>query len=103
MIGVIGQQGLRQLKHRLHSPIGDPVEHQPALPARRDEAAPAQAGEMIGHLRLRQPEPLHERADRQLALALQELEDPQPARIPETAEVLCYQIRLQRRRGEPER
>src|SRR5262249_56380116 len=103
VLGVIGQQRLRQPQHRLNPPVGDPVEHQPPLPTRLDKAAPAKTSEMIGHLWLRQAEPLHQRADGQLALALQELENPQTTRIAEPAEVLRHEIRLQRSRGEPER
>ena len=42
---------------------------------------------MIGDLRLRQPEPLDQFPDRQLALVAQQLEDPYPRLVTQPAEV----------------
>src|SRR5439155_21292743 len=74
-----------------------PIEDDPTLPPRLDEAAPAQTGEMVRDLRLRYPQPLHELTNRQLPLVAQQLEDPQARRLAKPAEVLRDQIRLDRR------
>jgi hypothetical protein len=69
------------------------------LSPRFDEAAPAQTGEMVRDLRLRLTEPLDQRADRELALVAQKLEDPHPGRVAQSAEVLGNQIAAGRRVG----
>jgi cytochrome c biogenesis protein CcdA len=63
------------------------------VPAPRlDESAPAQTGEVVGDLQLRLAEALDQLADRQLAFRLQQLEDPKPDRVAESAEVLRDEI-----------
>ena len=103
MLGVIGEKRLRQVQYRVHPRVGDSVEHCPALAAGGDEAAPAKAGEVIRHLRLRQREPVDELADAEFPFALEQLEDAQPDRIAQSAEVLRDEIRLVRCRRKPER
>lgn len=70
------EQCVRQLEDPGHPLVGDPVVDGPVLAARVDEAAPAKACEMVGDLRLRDPEALDELSDGQLALLLEQLEDP---------------------------
>ena len=103
MLGVIREQRLRQLQHRLHPCVADSVEHGAALASRLDEPAPAKAGEVIRPLRLRQREPVDELADAEFPFALEQLEDAQPDRIAQSAEVLRDEIRLVRCRRKPER
>src|SRR2546428_12628748 len=103
MLLVVSEQRLPEVEHRDHSLVGDPVEHRALLTPRLDEATPAQAGEMIRDLRLRHTKTCDELADRQLALTAQQLEDPQPDRITQPAEVLRHQVARQRRGRKTER
>ena len=92
MLLVVLEQRVREIEDPDHPLVGDPVVDGAVLPARVDKPAPAQTGEMVGDLRLCDPEPLDELADRQFALLLQQLEDVQPRRIAEAAEVLRDEI-----------
>ena len=92
MFLVVFEQRVCQLEHCDHPLVGDPVVDGAVLAVRVDEAAPAKTGEVVGHLRLCDPEPLDELADGQLALLLEQLEDAQSRRIAETAEVLGDEI-----------
>jgi hypothetical protein len=65
---VVLEQRVRELEHRDHPLVGDPVVDGAVFPARVDETAPAKTGEMVGDLRLRDPEPRDELSDRELAL-----------------------------------
>jgi hypothetical protein len=47
MFFVVREQRLREVEHRDHPLVGDPVEDRALLAARLDEPAPAQAGKMI--------------------------------------------------------
>jgi hypothetical protein len=90
---IVLEQGVRELEHPDHTFVGDPVVDGPVLPASLDEATPAQAGEVIGHLGLRDPEPFGELTDRELTLLLQQLQDPQARRVAQAAEVLGDDVR----------
>ena len=68
MLGVVLEQGARERDHRLDALAGDAVVDGPELPAACDEAAPAQAGEVGGDLRLRGVDQLDELADGALAV-----------------------------------
>jgi hypothetical protein len=57
---VVLEQRVREVEDRDHPLVGDPVVDGPVLSARVDEAAPAQAGEVVGRLRLRNAKPLDE-------------------------------------------
>ena len=103
MIDVVSEQRLGQLQHRPHPPIGYPVVDGAPLAARFDKAAPAQTRQMVGNLRLRQPESLDQLADCQLTLSLKQFKDPKPYRIAQAPEVLRNQIGWHRRRWQPER
>jgi hypothetical protein len=102
VLGVVVEQCLREVEHRLDARVGDPVEDDAVLAARLDEAAPAQAGEVIGDLRLRHAEPLDQLAYGKLARFAQLLEDAQPGRVPEAAEVLRDKVAPRWRPREPE-
>ena len=103
MLGVVGEQRVREVDHLRDALVGDPVEHGAVLAPRLDEPAPAQAGEVVGDLRLRFAEPLDQFADRELALGPQQLEDPDPRGIAEAAEVLGDQVAASRRFRQLER
>ena len=96
MLGVVGEQPLSELEQLEDSWVGDPVEDAPLLALGLDEAAPAQAGEVVGDLRLRYAEPLDELADGQLAFVAQQLEDADPGGVAEAAEVLGDEVALGR-------
>jgi hypothetical protein len=70
------------------------------LAAGLDEAAPAKAGEVVGDLRLGDPEAVDELADRELALLAEELEDAKAGRVAQAAEVLGDEIGLGRGGGQ---
>ncbi len=97
MFGVVGEQGVADFEQGQHALVGDEVEHRAVLAACRDEPAPTQAGQVIRHARLRDSEPCRDRADRQLALAAEQLQNPQPRRIRKRAEVLRDQVAALRR------
>ena len=103
MVGVVVEQRLRKLEHLDHALVGDPVVDGAVLAAGLDEAAPAQAGEMVGDLRLRLPQPLDQGADRQLAFVAQQLEDADAGRVAEPTEVLRDQVAARGRLGQTER
>lgn len=103
MLLVVLEQRVREVEDQGHPLVGDPVVDGPVLSARVDEAAPAQAGEVVGRLRLGDAEPLDELADGQLALLLQQLEDAQPGWVAQSAEVLGDEIGLGRGLRKPER
>ena len=75
MFLVVLEQLVREVEDRDHSLVGDPVVDGAVLPAGVDESAPAKTGEVVGHLRLCDPEPGDELADRQLTLLVEQLED----------------------------
>src|SRR2546426_12108529 len=100
---VVLEQRVRELEHLQHTLVCDPIEDDPMLPPRLDEATPAQTGEMVRDLRLWHPQPLHQLADREFPLVAQQLEDPQSRRLAQPPEVLRDQIRLDRRLRQPER
>ena len=89
---VVVQQRVREADHPHDSLVGDPVVDDAMLAPRVDEAAPAQAGEMVRHLRLRHAEPLDQFSHRQLALVAQQLEDANAGEVAEAAEVLRDQV-----------
>ena len=103
MFLIVCEQRLREVEHRDDAFVGDPVKHSAVLTSRLDEPTPSQAGEMIRDLRLRQAEACDELTYGQLAFGVQELEDPQPDRLPQPAEVLSHQVARQRRGRKPER
>ena len=92
MLCVVVQQRVRQVDHPHDSLVGDPVVDDAMLAPCLDEAAPAQAGEMVRHLRLRRPEPIDQLSHRQLALVAQQLEDANARGVAEPAEVLRDQV-----------
>lgn len=102
MFLVVLEQGVRELEDPDHAFVGDPVVDGAVLLACLDEAAPAQAGEVIGHLGLRDPEPFDELTDRELAVLLQQIQDPQPRRVAQAAEVLGDEVGLGRGLGKTE-
>ena len=93
MFGVVVEQLTTELDHRGHPLVGEPVVHRSVLAPGDDEAAPAQAGEVIGHLWLRFSQERGQLADRALALG-HELERAQAGAIAEHAEVLGEQVGL---------
>ena len=99
MRGVLCEVRVRESEQLDDARVGDSVVDGAVLPARLDEPAPAQAGEVVRHLRLREPEPFDELPDRQLALVAEKLEDPQPDRVAEAAEVLGDEIGADRASG----
>ncbi len=72
------------------------------LAAALDEAAPAQAGEVAGDLRLRNAEQLDQLAHRALVFR-QRFEDAKAGGVAEAAEVLRDDVGLDRLLREPER
>jgi hypothetical protein len=89
---VVLEQRVREVENPDHPLVSDPVVDRPVLSARVDETAPAKTGEVVGHLRLCEPEPLDELADGELALVAQQFEDAQPGRVAEAAEVLGDEV-----------
>jgi hypothetical protein len=102
VLGVVRQKRLREIEHRGNARIGDAVEDLPTLAPRLDEPAPAEACEMVRDLRLRKSKARDEVAHRQLALAAQKLQDPNPGGVAEPAEVLRHEVRRQQRCWKPE-
>jgi hypothetical protein len=86
---VVLEQCVREVEHLDDALVRDPVVDDPVLAAGSDEAAPAKTDEVGGDLRLGEPEPRDELADRQLALLAQQLEDAKSSRIAEAAEVFA--------------
>lgn len=103
MLGVVLEQRVREVEHLDHALVCDPVVDDPVLAPGGNEAAPAKTGEVVGDLRLGEPETLDELADRQLALLAQQLEEAKPSRIAEAAEILGDKVALGRSLGKPER
>jgi hypothetical protein len=87
VLRIVSQQPPSECDQLGHPPVGDPVVDRPVLPAALDEAAPAQAAEVVGDLWLWLVQQVDELADGALALG-QGLEDANAGRIPEAAEVL---------------
>ena len=58
MRAVLCEVRVREFEHLDDARVGDSVVDGAVLPARLDEPAPAQAGEVVRHLRLRQAEPV---------------------------------------------
>jgi hypothetical protein len=52
MVGVVVQQAIGQLEHGRDPLVGQLVVDDPVLVAGGDKAAPAQAGQVVGHLGL---------------------------------------------------
>ncbi len=75
MLLVVLEQRVRKLEHADDPLVGDAVVDGAVFAACVDEAAPAKAGEVVGDLRLRDPEPRDELSDRELALFSQQLQD----------------------------
>lgn len=92
MLRVVLEQRTCQVEHLDDALVGDPVVDDPVLPAGGDEAAPAQTSEVVGDLRLGEPEALHEAPDRELTLLAQQLEDSKPGRVAEAPEVLRNEV-----------
>ncbi len=102
MLGVVLEHGACQVEHLDDAAVGDPVVDDPVLPAGGDEAAPAQTREMVGDLRLGEPEAVGKLADRELVLLAQQLEDAKPSRVAEAPEVLRDEVVPDRGFGESE-
>jgi hypothetical protein len=68
VFGVVGQQRVPEVEHPSDAFVADLVEDGAVLASCLDEAAPAQTGEVVRHLRLRDPQTLDELPDGQLAL-----------------------------------
>ena len=103
MLFVIGEQGVSEVEQIEHAVVRDPVVDGAVLAAGNNEAAPTEAGKMVGDLWLRESEPLDKFAHRQLALVAQQLEDAHARRVAETAEVLGNEIGRLRRARKAER
>ena len=88
MVLVFPEEFARERDELRHSLIGDSVVDRAVLAASFDEAAPAQAGEMVGNVRLSDAEPLDEPVHGELTVVGQGRQDPQSDRIGEYAEVL---------------
>jgi len=99
---VVGQQRVGELEQLLHAWVRDAVVDGAVLPARLHEAAPAKAREVVGGVRLRDAEASDELADGELPFPAEQMEETQPRRIAERAEVLGDQIRLPGGGGQPE-
>ncbi len=102
MLVVLGEQRVTEIEQLLYAFVGDPVVDDRMLAPAVDEAAPAETGEVVGHLRLSNAQLLDELTDRALFVP-QKLEDPQSRRIAQTAEVLRYEIWRRRPLGQAER
>src|SRR5262249_20148502 len=100
---VVLEQRVREVEHLHDPPARDPVVHGAMLASRGDESAPAQTRQVVRHFRLRLAETLDKLAHRQLTPLAQQLEDPQPYRIAQAAEVLRDEIAPRRRLRELER
>ncbi len=83
-----------QVDHVLDAIVGDPVVDRPVLASGLDEAAPAQARQVIGDVRLGQADAVDQLADRQLLLRLQRFQDAQARRVGKDAEVLGEDLGL---------
>ena len=103
MVGVVVEQRVPEVEHLHDALVGDPVVDRAVLAPCRDEAAPAQPGEVVRDLRLRLAEPVNELADRQLALVAQQFEDANAGRVAQPAEVLRDQVAAGGRCGQTER
>ena len=101
MLFVVVQQRAAELDHLEDARIGEAVVDGAVLSAGLDEAAPTQAGEVVGDLRLGLIEQGDELADRALLLG-DELKYAQPRAVAEHAEVLGEQVGLDGLGGEPE-
>ncbi len=69
MLLVVLEEGVREAEHVDDALVGDPVVDGALLAAGSDEAAPAQTGEMVRDLRLRESEACDEVADGELPLS----------------------------------
>src|SRR5581483_9246583 len=74
------------------TPVGDPVVDRAMVAARRDEAAPAKAREVVRNVGLGNCKTFDQLPDRELVLGLQQLDDPEPGRMGEDAEVLGEEL-----------
>jgi hypothetical protein len=101
VLGIAVQKRPPELDHCGHTFVGEPVVNRAVLPTCGHEAAPAQASEVIGDLRLRLGKELNQLADRSLLVGY-ELEDPQAGAVTENSEVLGEQVGFDRRVGEAE-
>lgn len=102
MLLVVLEQRVRELDDLRYPLVRDPVVDGAMVATALDEAAPAKTGEVVGHLRLGEPEPLNELTDGELALLLEQLEDAQPRGVAEAAEVLGDEIGPGRSLGKSE-
>jgi hypothetical protein len=71
MVGVVVQQAIGQLQHGRDPLVGQPVVDDPVLAAGGDKAAPAQTGQVVGHLGLGLAQAAGQLPGRQFALALE--------------------------------
>src|SRR5215211_138275 len=99
VLGVVAEQSAPERDQLRDAPVGDAVVDRPILAAALDEAAPAQAAEVVGDLGLRFAKQLDELADRALPLG-QGLEDANTGGIAKGSEVLGQQLGLERPLGE---
>jgi ATP-binding cassette, subfamily B, bacterial len=75
VLGVVGEQRVSEIEHLDHTRVGDAIDHGAVLAPGLDEPAPAQAGEVVGHLWLRLAEAPHQLSHRQPALVFRALID----------------------------
>jgi hypothetical protein len=105
MLGVVGQQRPSEREELRDALIGEAVIDGRVVAACVHESAPAQAGQVVGHLRLGLGEAIDELAHRQLAVVTEQLEDANACRVAERAEVLADELGLRRafrkRKGRP--
>lgn len=97
VLSVIAKQRVPKRQQFDDPLVRDSVIDGRVLTARQDEATPTQARQVIRDLGLRQTEPRHELADRQLAVLPQKPKDPDARGIAQRSKVLRHKLR--RRRG----
>lgn len=95
MLGVIGKEGPPEAEHLGDPVVGDPVVDRPVLAPGKHEAAPTQAGEVLGGFRLGQLESLGQFSNREL-LRLEGGDQTQAGGIAEGPEVLGDEIEWSR-------
>jgi len=94
VLGVVREQRSTQAEQLGHAVVGDAVVDVGVAALARHESAPAQARQMVGDLRLGLPEALHEVADRQLAVLVEQLQHAHPRGIRQDREVLGDEVGL---------
>ena len=88
MLGVIDQQRIGQIEHLEDTIVGDAIHNGSMTALGVEEAAPAQTGKVVRHLRLCLAQAGSEFADRELPLGPEQFEDADPKRVAEGSEVL---------------